>query len=150
MSFIQNAIDNAMSKSLWLYHINAGSCNGCDIEIVAALTPRYDAERLGCKLCGSPRQADIVLVSGPVTLQSRDRLIRTLAQVPEPYCVVSVGSCPCSGNVFKGSYAICGPLEKYCHVDVSVAGCTPKPEAIMAGIAQAAEILKEKRKEMHK
>ncbi len=148
--FLDKMIDSAASKSLWLFHINAGSCNGCDIEIVAALTPRYDAERLGCKLTGTPRQADIVLVSGPVTLQSRDRLIRTLAQVPEPYCVVSVGSCPCSGNVFKGSYAICGPLEKYCHVDVSVAGCTPKPEAIMAGIAKAAEILKEKRKEMHR
>lgn len=147
--FLDNMIDKAASKSLWLFHVNAGSCNGCDIEIVAALTPRYDAERLGCKLAGTPRQADIVVVTGPVTLQSRDRLIRTLAQVPEPYCVVSVGSCPCSGNVFKGSYAVCGPLEKYCHVDVSVAGCTPKPEAIMAGIAQAAEILKQKRKEMH-
>ena len=118
---INEAIDDAASKSLWLYHINAGSCNGCDIEIVAALTPRYDAERLGCKLTGSPRQADIVLVSGPVTLQSRDRLIRTLAQVPEPYCLVTVGSCPCSGNVFKGSYAVCGPVDKYRHVDVSVA-----------------------------
>ncbi len=146
----QNLIDNATAKSPWLFHINAGSCNGCDIEIVAALTPRYDAERLGCRLCGSPRQADIVLVSGPITLQSRDRLIRTLAQVPQPFCVVSVGSCPCSGNVFKGSYAICGPLEKYVHVDVSVAGCTPKPEAIVAGIAEAAAILKQKRKEMRK
>ena len=146
----QKLIDDATAKSLWLYHVNAGSCNGCDIEIVAALTPRYDAERLGCKLCGSPRQADIILVSGPITLQSRDRLIRTLAQVPEPKAVVSIGSCPCSGNVFKGSYAICGPLDKYCHVDVSVAGCTPKPEAIVAGIAQAAEILLQKRKEMHK
>ncbi|MCI2047101.1 MAG: NADH-quinone oxidoreductase subunit B [Faecalibacterium sp.] len=146
----QNMIDHATAKSPWLFHINAGSCNGCDIEIVAALTPRYDAERLGCRLCGSPRQADIVLVSGPVTLQSRDRLIRTLAQVPQPFCVVSVGSCPCSGNVFKGSYAICGPLEKYVHVDVSVAGCTPKPEAIIAGIAKATEILAQKRKEMRK
>ena len=146
----EKLIDKATSRSLWLFHINAGSCNGCDIEIVAATTPRYDAERLGCKLCGTPRQADIVVVSGPVTLQSRDRLIRTLAQVLEPYCVVSVGSCPCSGNVFKGSYAICGPLEKYCHVDVSVAGCTPKPEAIVAGIAKAAEILEQKRKEMHR
>ena len=141
----ESIIDHATAKSLWLYHVNAGSCNGCDIEIVAALTPRYDAERLGCKLCGSPRQADIVLVTGPITLQSRDRLIRTLAQEPDPKCVVSIGSCPCSGNVFKGSYAICGPLEKYCTVDVSVAGCTPKPEAIMAGIAQAVEILKQKR-----
>ena len=147
---IQNVIDKSMSKSPWIFHINAGSCNGCDIELVSVLTPRYDAERLGFRLTGTPRQADIVVVSGPITLQTRDRLVRTLAQVPEPFCVVSLGSCPRSGNVFKGSYAIDGPLEKYIHVDVSVGGCTPKPEAVMAALAKAAEILAEKRKEMRK
>ena len=147
---IQNLIDKSMSKSPWVFHVNAGSCNGCDIEIVSVLTPRYDAERLGFRLTGTPRQADIVVVSGPITLQTRDRLVRTLAQVPEPFCVVSIGSCPRSGNVFKGSYAIDGPLEKYVHVDVSVGGCAPKPEAIVAALAQAAEILAEKRKEMRK
>jgi Ni,Fe-hydrogenase III small subunit len=91
-----------------------------------------------------------VVVSGPVTLQSRDRLIRTLEQVPQPRVVVSLGSCPRSGNVFKGSYAIDGPLEKWTHVDVSVAGCTPKPEAIVAALAQATQILEQKRKEMRK
>ena len=143
-------IQESMGKSPWLFHINAGSCNGCDIELVSVLTPRYDAERLGFRLTGTPRQADIVVVSGPITLQTRDRLVRTLAQVPEPRVVVSLGSCPRSGNVFKGSYAIDGPLEKYTHVDVSVGGCTPKPEAIIAALAKATEILKEKRKEMHK
>ena len=147
---IQNLIDKSMSKSPWVFHVNAGSCNGCDIELVSVLTPRYDAERLGFRLTGTPRQADIVVVSGPITLQTRDRLVRTLKQVPEPFCVVSIGSCPRSGNVFKGSYAIDGPLEKYVHVDVSVGGCAPKPEAIMAALAQAAEILAEKRKEMRK
>ena len=147
---IQNLIDKSMSKSPWVFHVNAGSCNGCDIEIVSVLTPRYDAERLGFRLTGTPRQADIVVVSGPITLQTRDRLVRTLKQVPEPFCVVSIGSCPRSGNVFKGSYSIDGPLEKYVHVDVSVGGCAPKPEAIVAALAQAAEILAEKRKEMRK
>lgn len=146
----EKLIDNSMAKSPWIFHINAGSCNGCDIELVSVLTPRYDAERLGFRLTGTPRQADIVVVSGPITLQTRDRLVRTLAQVPEPRVVVSLGSCPRSGNVFKGSYAIDGPLEKYTHVDVSVGGCTPKPEAIVAALAKAAEILTEKRKEMHK
>ncbi|MCD8383251.1 MAG: NADH-quinone oxidoreductase subunit B [Clostridiales bacterium] len=146
----EKMIDNSMAKSPWIFHINAGSCNGCDIELVSVLTPRYDAERLGFKLTGTPRQADIVVVSGPITVQTRDRLVRTLAQVPEPRVVVSLGSCPRSGNVFKGSYAIDGPLEKYTHVDVSVGGCTPKPEAIMAALAQAAQILAEKRKEMRK
>ncbi len=146
----QKMIDKSMEKSPWIFHINAGSCNGCDIELVSVLTPRYDAERLGFRLTGTPRQADIVVVSGPITLQTRDRLVRTLAQVPEPHVVVSLGSCPRSGNVFKGSYAIDGPLDKWTHVDVSVGGCTPKPEAIVAALAKAAEILAEKRKEMHK
>ena len=144
----QRMIDKSMAKSPWIFHINAGSCNGCDIELVSVLTPRYDAERLGFRLTGTPRQADIVVVSGPVTSQTRDRLVRTLAQVPEPRVVVSLGSCPRSGNVFQGSYCVDGPLEKYTHVDVSVGGCTPKPEAIMAALAKAAEILAEKRKEM--
>ncbi len=143
-------MDNSMAKSPWIFHINAGSCNGCDIELVSVLTPRYDAERLGFRLTGTPRQADIVVVSGPITLQTRDRLVRTLAQVPEPYVVVSLGSCPRSGNVFKGSYSIDGPLEKWTHVDVSVGGCTPKPEAIVAALAKAAELLSEKRKEMRR
>ena len=140
-----NLIQKSALKSPWLFHINAGSCNGCDIEIVAVTTTLYDAERFGFKLVGSPRHADILVVTGPVTMQSRDRLIRTIAQVPEPKCVVSIGSCPQSGNVFKGSYALDGPLEKYVHVDVAVAGCAPKPEAIMEGLYRAAEILAEKR-----
>ncbi len=143
-------INNSAAKSPWIYHVNSGSCNGCDIELVACLTPRYDAERFGFKLAGTPRHADIVVVSGPITSQSKDRLVRTLAQVPEPKCVVSIGSCPQSGNVFKGSYSIEGPLEKYCHVDVAVAGCTPKPEAIMEGLYKAALLLKAKREAMSK
>jgi membrane-bound hydrogenase subunit mbhJ len=143
-------INNSAAKSPWLYHINTGSCNGCDIELVACLTPRYDAERFGFKLAGTPRHADIVVVSGPITSQSKDRLIRTLAQVPEPKCVVTIGSCPQSGNVFKGSYSVEAPLEKFCHVDVAVAGFTPKPEAIMEGLYKAALLLKEKREAMSK
>ena len=143
-------IEESMSKSPWLFHINAGSCNGCDIELVAVLTPRYDAERFGFKLAGTPRHADIVVVSGPITSQSKDRLLRTLEQVPEPKCVVSIGSCPRSGNVFKGSYSIEGPLDKYVPVDVAIAGCTPKPEAIIEGLYKATEILKQKREAMSK
>ncbi len=145
---LKKIIDNSMTKSPWIFHLNTGSCNGCDIELVAVLTPRYDAERFGFRLSGTPRQADIVVVSGPITTQSKDRLLRTLSQVPEPFCVVTVGSCPQSGNVFKGSYSVEAPLDKFVHVDVAVAGCTPKPEAIMEGLYQAAQILKEKREAM--
>lgn len=138
-------IKESMVKSPWLFHLNTGSCNGCDIELISLLTPRYDVERFGIKLTGSPRHADIVIVSGPLTTQSKDRALRVLSQVPEPKVIVSLGSCPMSGNVFKGSYSIEAPIDKYMHVDVSVAGCPPKPEAIIDGIVKALDILKEKR-----
>ncbi len=147
---IKKAIANSMQKSPWLFHVNTGSCNGCDIELVACLTPRYDVERFGFKLAGSPRHADIVVVSGPITSQSKERLLRTLEQVPEPYCVVTLGSCPQSGNVFKGSYSVEAPIDKFCHVDVAIAGCTVKPEAVIAGLYKATEILKKKREAMNK
>ena len=143
-------INKSASKSPWIFHVNGGSCNGCDIELVAVLTPRYDAERLGFRLAGTPRHADIVVVSGPITAQTKDRVLRTIEQVPEPRCIVTLGSCPCSGNVFRGSYSVDGPLDKYVHVDVDIAGCAVKPEAVIAGLAQAAAILEEKRAAMGK
>ena len=138
-------VADSMAKSPWLFHINAGSCNGCDIELVAVLTPRYDAERFGFKLAGTPRHADIVVISGPLTMQSKDRVLRTIEQVPEPRVIVTLGSCPQSGNVFKGSYSVMAPIENYVHVDVAIAGCAPKPEAVIEGLYTAACILKEKR-----
>ena len=143
-------IEEGTGKSPWLFHINAGSCNGCDIELVSVLTPRYDAERLGFKLAGSPRHADIVVVTGPITQQSLPRVLRSIEQVPDPKCIVTMGSCPQSGNVFRGSYSVAGPLSKYVHVDVDVAGCTPKPEAVIDGLYLATQILQEKRKGMKK
>ena len=141
----KNLITESMSKSPWLFHINAGSCNGCDIELVAVLTPRYDAERLGFKLTGTPRHADVVVVTGPVTKQVLPRVLRAISQVPEPRVIVTMGSCPQSGNVFKESWSVCGPLSKYVHVDVDVAGCAPRPQAVIDGLALATQILKEKR-----
>ena len=132
-------------KSPWIYHLNTGSCNGCDIELVALLGPRYDVERFGVKLTGSPKHADIVIVTGPVTTQSRERMLRVLSQVPEPKVVMSIGSCPMSCNVFKGSYSVDGPLDKWTKVDVAVGGCAPKPEAIIQGLVEAVKILKDKR-----
>lgn len=142
----KNTIADSLGRSPWLFHINSGSCNGCDIEIVAVLTPRYDAERVGFKLVGSPRHADIAIVTGPVTKQSLPRVLRAIEQMPEPKCIVTCGSCPQSGNVFRGSYSVAAPLSQYVHVDVDIAGCTPKPEAIMDGLLLAAQILAEKKK----
>jgi len=138
-------VKNSKVKSPWLFHLNTGSCNGCDIEIVALLTPRYDVERFGIKLSGTPRHADIVVVTGPLTSQTKERALKVISQIPEPRVIVAVGSCPMSGNVFKGSYSVNAPLENYVHVDVSVGGCPPKPEAIIDGIVKALEILKEKK-----
>ena len=140
-------IEKGKEKSPWIYHVNTGSCNGCDIEILALLGPKYDVERFGVKVAGSTRHADIVVVTGPVTTQSRERMLRVLEQVPEPRVIVSIGSCPATCHVFKGSYCIDGPLDKWVNVDVAVAGCSPKPEAIAQGIFKAIEILKKKRKE---
>ena len=132
----------ARKKSPWVMHFPCGGCNGCDIEVVAALTPLYDAERFGVLLKGTPRHADVLLVTGIVTLQVRDRLKRVYEQVPEPKAVVAVGSCAVSGDVFDGSYAMAGPVDKVIPVDVYVPGCPPKPEAILAGVVKALEKFK--------
>ena len=142
----KDTIIDSLGRSPWLFHINSGSCNGCDIEIVAVLTPRYDAERVGFKLVGSPRHADIAVVTGPVTKQSLPRVLRALEQIPEPRCIVTCGSCPQSGNVFRGSYSVMAPLSNYVHVDVDIAGCAPKPEAIIDGLLLATQILAEKKR----
>lgn len=124
-------------KSPWLLHFNTGGCNGCDIELLAALTPRYDLERFGIQLRGSPRHADILVVTGPITRQARERLVRIYEQMAEPKIVVAVGSCPMTNGVFDGCYGVVGPLDKHIPVDVYVPGCPPKPEAIIDGLIKA-------------
>lgn len=138
-------IRTAQGRSPWLFHLNSGGCNGCDIEMVACLTPRYDVEQLGIRLEGSPRHADVLCVSGPVTRNTRNALLTIYAQMPEPKVVVAIGSCPASGNVFAGSPVIEGPLQAFIPVDVFVPGCPPRPDAIIEGIVQAVEVLQGKR-----
>lgn len=133
----------ARINSPWLIHYNSGSCNGCDIEILATLTPRYDVERFGIKLQGSPRHADVLVCTGPVTLQSRDRLVRIYEQMPEPKFVVAVGSCGLSGGVFHGCYNVVGSIDEVLPVNVYVPGCPPRPEAIIHGVVQLLQGLKE-------
>jgi NADH-quinone oxidoreductase B subunit len=133
--------------SPWAIHFNSGSCNGCDIEILATLTPRFDVERFGIKLQGSPRHADVLICTGPVTLQSRDRLRRIYDQMPEPKFVVAVGSCAASGGVFQGCYNVMGGVEQVIPVNAFVPGCPPRPEAIIDGIAKLLDSLKETKKD---
>lgn len=128
--------DWARRTSPWAVHFNSGSCNGCDIEILAAVTPRYDLERLGIKVQGSPRHADLLIVTGPVTRQSRDRLLRIYEQMPEPKRVIAVGSGALCGGVFRGCYNCLGGADKIIPVDVYVPGCPPRPQAIIYGLVE--------------
>lgn len=130
-------INEYFHKSLWVFHFNSGSCNGCDIEILAALMPRHDPERFGIKLVGSPRHADVLVVTGPVTHKMADRLRRIYEQIPDPKVVMVVGGCGSTGGVFYESYNIWGPVDKIIPVDVYVPGCPPRPEAIVYGVVQA-------------
>ncbi len=126
----------ALTNSPWAIHFNSGSCNGCDIEIMATLTPVYDLERFGVKLQGSPRHADLLICTGPVSRLARERLLRTYDQMPEPKFVMAVGSCGTSGGVFHGCYNIIGGIEEVLPVNVFVPGCPPRPEAIIDGMVQ--------------
>lgn len=129
-------------NSPWAIHYNSGSCNGCDIEILATLTPRYDLERLGVKLQGSPRHADILICTGPVTIQSRDRLLRIYEQMPNPKFVVVVGTCGISGGVFQGCYNVVGSIDQVLPVNAYIPGCPPRPEAIIDGMVKLLNSLK--------
>ena len=140
MTFVAKLKDIA-ARSPWLYRINAGSCNGCDVELATtALVPRYDVERLGCVYCGSPRHADIVLITGPLTKHVLAAAQRVYAEIPDPKVTVAVGVCPISGGIFRESYAVCAPIDQYFPVDVNVPGCPPRPPAIIEGVAKAIAI----------
>ncbi len=128
---------DSFKKSLWVFHMNTGSCNGCDIEIVAALTPRYDVERFGIKLVGTPRHADVLLATGPVIKQMEDKVKRVYEQMADPKAVIMVGNCGNTGGVFHESYNVAGPLDEIIPVDVYVPGCPPRPEAIINGVVKA-------------
>ena len=130
-------LNKYFGRSLWVFHLNTGSCNGCDIEIVAGLTPRYDLERFGIKLVGSPKHADVLLVTGPVTGRMLDKVKRVYEQTPDPKAVIAVGTCGTSGGVFYNSYNLSGSIDKVIPVDVYVPGCPVRPEAIINGVLQA-------------
>jgi NADH-quinone oxidoreductase B subunit len=124
----------ARKRSIWVFHVNAASCNGCDIEILATLTPRYDAERLGVELVPSPRHADILLVTGTLNPLMRDRLKTVYEQMPEPRHVVAIGACALGGGVMKDCYNVGHGIDTAIPVDLYIPGCPPRPEAIIYGI----------------
>ena len=137
-----------VSKSPWLLHYDASSCNGCDIEVLDCLTPKYDIERFGIINVGDPFQADILLITGGVNSQTESVVKQLYSQMAEPKVVVAVGLCACTGGVFKECYNISGGIDTVVPVDVYVPGCAARPEAIIDGVVRALSILDEKREAM--
>ncbi len=132
----------ALKKSLWVYHMSGGSCNNCDIEILDCLTPRFDIERFGMVLVGSPRHADVLLCTGIVNKKCIERVKEVYAQTAKPCVVVAIGACACTGGIFREGPQMGGPLDRLIPVDVYIPGCPPKPEAMIAGIVKLLEKLK--------
>jgi ech hydrogenase subunit C len=134
-----------LSKSPWILHYDATSCNGCDIEVLASLTPMYDVERFGIINTGNPKHADIFVITGSVNEQNREVVRNLYEQIPNPKVVVAVGICACSGGVFRECYNVAGGIDKIIPVDVYVPGCAARPESIIDGIVTALGILEGKR-----
>ena len=134
---LQDAVLKHFARSLAIRHVDAGSCNGCELEIHACNSPHYNLERLGIRFVASPRHADMLLVTGPVSRNMEEALRRTYTATPEPKLVVAIGDCGCSGGIFGESYASCGRVSNVVPVDVAVPGCPPTPVAILQGILTA-------------
>ncbi len=141
MNLFKQLMSKARRSSPWIYLVNTGSCNGCDIEVMTCMTPRYDAEQLGIRREGSPKHADILLITGPLTLRTHDALLAIYSQIPHPKVVVAIGSCPKTGSVFAGSPTVLNGVVGTIPVDLFVPGCPPRPQAVIQGIAKAADLL---------
>ena len=144
MELLHKWIGAARVRSPWLLHFDCGSCNGCDIETLACLTPIYDVERFGVVNVGNPRHADILLVTGTVNHRNREVLAVLFEQMPAPKVVVAIGACGLSGGVFREAPNVVGGVDKVIPVDVYVPGCPARPEAIIDGVVLALEKFREK------
>ncbi len=142
MRLSRRLVSWARRKSPWISLFNSGACNACDIEILAALTPRFDIERLGIVAKGSPRHADILLVTGPVTRKQGPRLRMVWEQMPDPKYVIAMGACGATGGVFRGLYHVLDGVESVIPVDVFVAGCPPRPDEIIDAVLRVLDLMK--------
>lgn len=139
-----------VTKSPWLIHYDGSSCNGCDIEVLACLTPMYDVERFGIINTGNPKHADLLLITGSINAQSIPVVKQIYDQMPEPKIVVAVGICATSGGIFKECYNVIGGVDQAIPVDVYVPGCAARPEAIIDGVVKGLGVLAEKKANMPK
>ena len=133
-----------VTKSPWIMHYDGSSCNGCDIEVLACLTPLYDIERFGIINTGNPKQADILLITGSVNSQNESIVKQIYEQMTEPKVVCAIGICACNGGVFKDCYNVIGGVDKAIPVDIYVPGCAARPQAIIDGVVKSLDLLKEK------
>ena len=138
---LQKEIVKTLGRALTIRQVDAGSCNGCELEIHALGNPYYNIEGLGIKFVASPRHADLLLVTGPVSRNMAEALRRTYDATPEPKLVVAIGDCGCDGGVFGEGYASCGRVANVIPVDVAVPGCPPSPDSILQGILTAVAAL---------
>ena len=138
-----------IQRSAYVYRVDCGGCNGCEIEIFSAITPVFDAERFGIKVVASPRHADILLFTGAVTRSMRMPAIRAYRAAPDPKIIVSYGACGCSGGIFHDLYCVWGGTDKIVPVDVYIPGCPPTPAATIYGFAVALGLLGQKLKGSH-
>ena len=136
---IQGRILNILGRALCIREVDAGSCNGCELEIHALNNPFYNLEGLGIRFVASPRHADLLLVTGPVSKHMEVALRRTYEATPDPKLVVAIGDCACTGGIFGESYASRGRISNVIPVDVAVPGCPPRPNHILSGILSALE-----------
>ena len=143
MSLSQRLVNWARVKSPRITLFNSGACNGCDIEVIDALTPRFDIERFGILAQGSPRHADILIVTGPVTTKQASRLKRIYEQMPEPKNVIAMSASGATGGVFRGLYHVVDGVDNVIPVDAFVAGCPPRPDEIITGVVACLGLLKE-------
>ena len=134
---VQAAARRLFRRSLHVRQVDAGSCNGCEFEVSALMGPYYDAQRFGIDIVASPRHADLLLVTGPVTRHLRQALLDSYEAMAEPRLVAAMGVCPINGGVFAGSYAVEGPLDRLLPVDVYIPGCPPRPQALLHGLLLA-------------
>lgn len=133
-----------IKRSFSVYRIDCGSCNGCEIEIFAAITPMWDPERFGFKLVANPRHADILLCTGPVTRQMYYPLLRAYEAAPDPKIVVAFGACGSTGGIFYDAYSVWGGIDKIIPVDVYIPGCPPHPASVIYGLGMALGIIDQK------
>lgn len=141
---LNEKVKNIFGRSLHIREVDAGSCNACEVEVTALSNPVYDMERFGIHIVASPRHADMLLVTGPVTRNMELALLKTYNATPSPKLVAAMGSCACNGGIFGDTYASGGGVDKFIPVDVYIPGCPPRPQAIIFGLMVAVDELEQK------